>query len=522
VRTDVEIAYNRWSTSFNALGQNNLLLHLRWNTNNAAPVDLATAYDGQNNAVTYSGTGTLQTLPYITTPDYTSITGSFRHYVGPSKSKTYKLEVFQIGSGAAISTCTNLTTSGSTIAFQQPINATATTTLLDRVRLQWTNKSKLSETFKIFRGGVLRSVIAGSDKIDSVFVWEDKYSADDSLSIVNGTSYSYCVETYCNTLASAYTPQTCRTGNTFNLNFAATDGSPSNKVNLSWANVSSYNYNIQIKRDGALIATLPAATLTYADASPVYGKVAKYEIVLVNPTTGEIIVSKSDNGSVPARGSISGRAVTLNNNYAIKNVRIKLHSLVDTTVNLTTYTDYLGNFAFNNLYYDINGQFEISADYGNHVFVEPLKTITLNDANFAVSNVEFLDSTGLTVSATPLAVANFVGTSVANQDKINFAWTASLSAGDTVLYDIYREATRIATLTNLTNALSFTDLGGEPNVSYKYKLNAYKVQNGTISATALADTIVFPQVAKHNGLCGNCKYNLGRSKYDLVACFFQL
>jgi hypothetical protein len=494
VRSDLEISANRWATSFNGLAQNNLLLHLRWNANNAAPVDLATTYDGQNNTVVYSGIGTLQTLPYITTPDYTPIVGTFRHYVGPTKSKNYKLEVFQIGTGAAIATCTNLTTTGSTIAFQQPINGSATINLLDRVRLQWTNKSKLSETFKIFRNNTLRSVIAGSEKLDSVFTWEDVYSADDSLSIVNGTSYSYCIETYCNNLGTGYAPQLCKTGNTFNLNFTASDNSPTNKVNLSWANVSSYGYNIQIKREGTLIATLPASAITYADANPIYGKTAKYEMILVNASTSEVIVSKSDNGSVPARGSISGRVVTLENNYALKNVRIKLHSLVDTLVNLTTYTDYLGNYTFNGLYYELAGQFEVSADYGNHVFLEPLKTITLNDAKFAATNVDFLDSTGLTLNPMPLAVSSFVGIPVTTQDKINFAWNANLSAGDTILYDIYREATRIATLTSLSNALSYTDLGGEPNVSYKYKLNAYKVTGGMITAIELADTLLFPPV----------------------------
>jgi hypothetical protein len=509
VRSDIEIGDNRWATSFPSLVQSNLLLHLRWNNNNALPVDLATAYDGQNNTVTYNGTGILPTFPYITTPDYTPIVGTFRHYVGPTKAKNYKLEVFQIGSGAAISACTNLTTTGSTIAFQQPISGTATTTLLDRVRLQWTNKSKLSETFKIFRGGVLRGVIAGSGQLDSVFTWEDVYSADDSLSIVNGTSYAYCIETYCNNLNSAYTPQLCRTGNTFNLAFTATDGTPSNKVNLSWANVATYGYNVQIKREGILIATLPAATVTYADANPIYGKVAKYEVALVDGSTSELIVAKSDNGSVPARGSISGRVVTFENNYALKNVRIKLHSLVDTLVNLTTYTDYLGNFSFNNLYYEKGGDFEIKADYGNHIFIEPLKTITLTDAKFAVTNVEFLDSTGLTISATPLDVSNFQGTSMLTQDKINFAWGANLSAGDTVLYDIYREATRIVTLTNLTNALSYIDLGGEPNVSYKYKLNAYKVQNNVITAIELADTLLFPKVAVTSGFTAVPNTTLG-------------
>jgi hypothetical protein len=431
-------------------------MHLRWNANGAAPVDLATNYDGQNNTVTYSGPGTLQTLPYITTPDYTPIVGTFRHYVGPTKSKNYKLEVFQIGSGAAISTCTDLTTTGSTIAFQQPINGTATTNLLDRIRLQWTNKSKLSETFKIFRGGVLRGVIAGSEKLDSVFTWEDVYSADDSLSIVNGTAYSYCIETYCNNLNSSYTPQLCRTGNTFNLNVTASDNSPTNKVNVSWANVASYGYNIQIKRDGILIATLPAATVTFADANPIYGKVAKYEVCLIDPDNSDLIVSKSDNGSVPARGIISGRASTLEGNYALKNVRIKLHSLVDTLVNLTTYTDYLGNFSFNNLYYEFAGQFELTADYGNHIFVGGTKTVTLNDVKFAVTNVEFFDSTGLTVSATPLAVNGFIGTPMPTQDKIDFAWNTQSTSSDTIIYDLYREATRIATnILPKSNALAF-------------------------------------------------------------------
>ena len=494
VRTDAEISANRWVTNFTGLGQNNLLLHWRWNTNNAAPVDLATIYDGENNTATYTGSGNLPTLFYITTPDYTPVVGTFRHFVGPNQNRNYKLEVFQIGTGAAIGACTNLTTSGNTIPFQQPINGTASTDSLNKIRLSWQNKSKLSESFKIFRNGTLRTVIAGSDKIDSVFVWNDVYSPTDSNSIVNATPYNYCIETYFNTLSMVLAPQLCMNGNTFNLNFAASDNTPTNQVNMTWTDVSAYGYAIQIKREGELLATLPAIATSYTDLFPIYGKTAKYEMVLYNANTSQVIVGDSDTGGVPARGLISGRVTTLENNYAVKNVRIKLHSKVDTTVNLTTYTNYQGNFVFNNLYYERTGDFELVADYGNHVIINKTQTVTLSDSKFEETEVLFQDSTGFTINSTPLAVSNFVGAAMSSQDKVDFVWNYTTSAGDTVLYDLYRESKKIATLTSLTNALAYSDLGGEPNVSYKYRLNAYKFQNGMITAIELADTIVFPAV----------------------------
>ena len=58
------------------------------------------------------------------------------------------------------------------------------------------------------------------------------------------------------------------TGNTFNLNFAASDNVPTNQVNMTWANVASYGYAIQIKREGELLATLPASATTYTDLFP--------------------------------------------------------------------------------------------------------------------------------------------------------------------------------------------------------------------------------------------------------------
>ena len=494
VRNDIEIADNRWATSFTGLAQNNLLLHWRWNTNNAAPVDLASNYDGENNTATYTGAGNLPTLSYITTPDYTPVVGTFRHFVGPNQNKSYKLEVFQIGTGAAIGACTNLLTTGSTIAFQQPINGIASIDSLNKIRLSWQNKSKLSESFKIFRNGALRTVIAGSGVIDSVFVWEDVYSPTDTNSIVNATPYDYCIETYFNTLNMAFTPQLCMTGNTFNLNFVASDNTPTNQVNMTWTSVAAYGYTIQIKRDGELLATLPATATSYSDVFPIYGKTAKYEIVLFNSNASQIMVADVDNGSVPARGLISGRVVTLENSYAVKNVRIKLNSKVDTTVHLTTYTNYQGDFSFNNLYYDRVGEFELVADYGNHHIINHIQTLTLSDSKFEETEVLFQDSTGFTINSTPLAVTNFGGTPMPTQDKVNFAWDYTVSAGDTVLYDIYREAKKIATLTSLTNALNYVDLSGEPNVNYKYKLNAYKFQNGMITAVELADTIVFPAV----------------------------
>ena len=77
---------------------------------------------------------------------------------------------------------------------------TATDTVLNNIKLSWVNKSKLSESFKIYRNGLLYKVIPGTEDIDALMTFTDTYTDGDSTSIVSGKGYNYCVQSYSNVL----------------------------------------------------------------------------------------------------------------------------------------------------------------------------------------------------------------------------------------------------------------------------------------------------------------------------------
>lgn len=497
VRTATEIANNRFATSIPNAGQapTNLFLHLRWNTANTLPTSNAFYF----NPITYS-TGVPATLAYTSTPNYTPINGIYRHLVGPSQTRTYQINVRQIGSGLATVNCSTFTAIGNTLPFQPPVLMAASDNQLDRVSLTWKNKSKLGERFSIVRDGVVRDIILGTDVIDSVMTYHDVYDETDSLSVVNGVTYNYCLQTVNNTLNQSY-GSVCDNGQTTNLAFSASDNTFSDKVVLTWANVAAYNRPVRIKRDGVTLSVIPATATTYTDNNPTFGKVYKYEMSLLD-SLGLGIMSAFDNGSVPAKGEISGRVVTQQGGYAVKDVRIILSSLVDTTFRDTVYTNHMGEYAFTGLYYGVfSGKFVLSAKLGNHKFTENPRTITLSDTSFAASNVIFHDSTGYTVSATPLPVSNFVATPNPSQDRVEMAWTYSPTTNDSTIFEVYREGKLMKVLSNNpTTVDTYTDLTGTPQANYIYKLFAYKISNGVVTQKTILDTTVFPPVTKPTAL----------------------
>lgn len=507
VRSATEIANNRFATTIpNAnLASTNLFLYLRWNTVNGGTTN--TGYF--STLPIYFFSGTPPTTAYTPTPNYTPINGAFRHWVGPTQNRTYQLNVRQVGSGLPTVNCSTFTALGSTLAFQVPTLVAATDNSLDRVTLTWNNKSKLAERYKVIRSGLVRAIVLGTEAIDSVLTYEDIYNSADSNSVVNGTNYSYCVQALNNTLNQTYS-QVCDNGKTFNLNLVASDNTYTDKVVLTWASVTSFNREIKVIRDNIVLATLAPTATTYTDNNILFGKVHKYEISLVD-SLGIGLMSDFDTGSVPAKGQIKGRVLTLQGGYAVKNAQVEVHSLVDTSFRVTTYTNFKGEYAFNNLFYgDNKGQFELTAKYGNHKFVSNPKIVTLSDSIFVLENIVFQDSTGFTINPIPLAISNFTATPNTAQDRIEMAWNYTPTTNDSTIFEIYREAELLAVLSNAPTTVStYTDLTGIPQASYKYRLFAYKIQNGTVTKHSLDTTTIFPAVTKPTTITATANMTLG-------------
>ena len=71
-----------------------------------------------------------------------------------------------------------------------------------------------------------------------------------------------------------------------------------------------------------------------------------------------------------------------------------LYSYADTTYRDTVYTDVNGYFSFPNLYYGIEGDFDITAYYQGHHFYNNPVTLKLLDNQYAITNLAIKDSTG--------------------------------------------------------------------------------------------------------------------------------
>lgn len=495
VRNQTEIANSRFLTSISNVAQNDLTLWFTWSSISAtaAATDAATIADGAANT---SGT-TMAAVAYSATPNYTPITGRYKHFVGPNQSRNYTLTMHQIGTGFPTASCNLFTATGSTTAFSPPVQVTATDNGLKEITVSWKNKSKLSEEINIYRNGVQVATVGGTTEIDSVMTWTDMFRAEDSTSLVSGTSYNYCIETHSSTLQYTAPAQVCDMGGTLNVNFNASDNAFPDRVALSWNNLAGYGYPIQIVRDGATIGSLSASTTAFIDQNPVYGKKSQYKLVLQESTN--TLLEVLDTGSVAPRGAISGRITTNDGGFGVRGAKIFLNTPSDTTFRDTAITDINGYYSFAGIYYGIDRDFRLKAAYSNHDFYNNPQTVNLNDAIFNKQNMDFKDSTGFTVSQTPLGITGFVATAQPNQNMVNIGWNYTTSVGnDTTVFDIYRENVLIETTNNIANALAasytFNDLGGIPGANYIYSVKGYKLLNGVVTTKTLLDTLTFPVV----------------------------
>ncbi|MBX7242876.1 MAG: T9SS type A sorting domain-containing protein [Bacteroidia bacterium] len=513
VRTSQEIKYSLLTPSFNGIAQNNLLLHWKWNTDAASPQDLAQTYDGVNNNAQVklvsngANASNVNNPNYVATPFYTAIRGTFRHILGPNQTRLYRLSGYQVGPGTIINAAYFPSPdTGKTLPYQSIEYVRADSTPFN-VQLTWKNKSMLSEYFRIRRtdnagqNSVTLATISGTDKIDSVMTYMDNFQLADSNSLKNGVTYRYYVDTWSATFNQYFDTLEYNSVNLPPVNVTASDNTYPDKVTIGWNDLSDFGFKIRVTRDDETLETLTPNDLSYTDLFPVYGKRHRYGILLIDPVSNQPVAAGFDRGGIAARGMISGIVYTLEGNYIEKNVRIRLTNQTDGTQD-STLTDNNGNFTFSGLYYAKSGNFTLSA-YNpaspSSVFLNSPRTVTLSDNAPELKDVVFLDSTGFVsdTTNTGFTLSNFIVTPVNTEDKVNLSCNYTISPGDTLRMNVFRDGnlTNVSTITSGTNFI-FADTTGNPGFVYDYSVSLYKILGDSVKVLSRnRNDILFPPVA---------------------------
>jgi hypothetical protein len=295
------------------------------------------------------------------TPDI--ISGTYRHYVGVDHTQLYALRVSNRLSNATL--CNEIDT-GRTTPFAAPeFVSISNATYPDSIRLVWRNHSKLSDQFRVFREGTqIINLIDGYTEDSLLVTYVDAHDINDTTSIQAASAYNYCIETYSSQLLQTY-PTVCANGSTFDVNFQASYGSPTDQVQLTWNDVSSFCTGIQIKRNGIIETILSPNQTFYNDMEPIFGIESTYTLELLQDNVVKMDFEAT--GFVPPNGKIEGRVISENGSYPIADVQIVLleeklinGQLVLDTLQSTT-TNFTGNFTFNDIVYGLSQSFTINA-----------------------------------------------------------------------------------------------------------------------------------------------------------------
>lgn len=426
------------------------------------------------------------------------ITGNFKHYLGPDQNRMYAFRIFNRLSNQVI--CDEIL-AGSTSSFASPeIISISQGTSPDSIQIVWRNHSQLSDIFRIHRDGQLQKIFNEGYTQDSLIVsYVDGHDINDNSSIQSNGSYSYCIETFSTKLNLGYA-QVCTTGTTQDINFMATSDAYPDKVVLTWADISDVCTNIKIERNGILLDILSPSVITYDDRSPIAGEEAVYSLTLMRDVNEVMEVEAT--GSVVANGLISGQVRTEEGDYPIQDVSISLRkdSIVDgenTYVEIaTTTTDFEGKYRFEQVAFGLSTDFEVAVSKLGSTFEIESQQLELNQAIPAIDTIDFVQTSQTTIINSTQLVNSFMGQPMEQEDFVDFNWTYSYSAADTIYFKLFREGDVIFDSNDANGAItSFEDLTGVPGLLYTYRLEAYKINTlGDVFTQTFEQDIVFPEI----------------------------
>ena len=180
----------------------------------------------------------------------------------------------------------------------------------------------------------------------------------------------------------------------------ATQGTINGQTRIDWVPGASAGAvtGFKIYRDGSLLQSVGANDVYFYDANGVPGKHYIYEVCSYT-AVGENN-RKAAEGWSKGDGYMEGKVVTLVGNGGVGGVTIEAVATIegnDYIYNATT--DANGNYAIPNVYYgDAITNFSLSADFGDHVFVNNPIYTTLSPQQKTRSYLIFSDKTAYTIS----------------------------------------------------------------------------------------------------------------------------
>ena len=428
------------------------------------------------------------------TPDV--ISGSFRHYLGPDITRNYVVRVFNRLTNKKI--CEQFAT-GSTTPFAEPFFLIVPDeTYPDSIRVQWENNSKLSDQFRIYRDGQqIANLTEGYTEIGQLVTFVDAHNPSDNQSIQNGVLYNYCVETYSAVFNQTYS-QVCVGGNTLPIGFSASDGNPTDVVEMNWNNLSGYGTELRINRNGIPIASLETTETSYIDESPVNGQNSVYSLAIEQDGITRIEVE--DTGSTPRNGEITGLVRTAEGNYPLAGIEIELFK--DTTIQGSeteflvdsTMTDFKGAYGFSSLYYELSNDFTVKAVSNGLTFEEPEIDVNLNGAIPVQTDINFIE-TSISGFNQVMLIDTFFPEVDATNDRIKLKWGYTYNPNDTIFFNVFRGGNLIGQLSDAEGKIdSLVDLNGIPGQNYLYTLQAFTADQNMFDVQELFFNEVFPQI----------------------------
>jgi chitodextrinase len=363
-----------------------------------------------------------------------------------------------------------------------PTNLAATATSSSQVHLSWTAATdNVGVTgYKILRNGALAGSTAGATSFDDV-------------GLTGNTTYSYTVvalDAAQNqgppTAAVNATTQPVPVGPAAPTNFAGVAASAT-EIDLSWAAAvpgSSPITQYQITRDGSLIATVGAGSLTYNDTGLAGGSTHLYTVTAIDsnsfesPTSVPVTVTTAAPVAPAAPTGLSATAVSPSE------VDLVWTAAVPGSSPVTSYQVSRNGSVIANVgglsYNDTGLNANTSYDY----------TVTATDSNLLVSPPSN-DAPATTPVAQPPAAPTNLAATASSPTEVDLSWTAAAPGSSSVAsYTVFRNGVSVGDATGTTN---YSDTGLTPDTVYDYTVIA--TDTASLSSTPSDDAVATTPVA---------------------------
>ena len=238
----------------------------------------------------YRGSTLIYEYDYTPTGYGSGWSHQFSDYIGPGQSYTYKL--VRSSTGTLCNETWSPTDAGSTTPVKPPISLSVTNaTNSDKtINMTWANGSQLTTYYRVYENG---SQIATT------------YSTSYTVNTTPGKTANWGVATYSSEYGlNSVLVQSSASTAAFKRpeNFFASMDTTVGYVRLGWTCASDYATHFRIFRDGALLATIPAAQKQYLDSSAVPNTLYLYRVTSYNNSSGLSSVTSDER---------TGRAVFL-------------------------------------------------------------------------------------------------------------------------------------------------------------------------------------------------------------------